>query len=195
MLISAPIAVSTSGLLALLAVLAAACAACAVIARWNTRPASTARQDVSKPSQSCAKHATNAGGSPILSGPRVTVCDMSSLAAPTAPTVQVSEHAANQYQHRVKPGLEPDTACRELERLAALGNVTASPPAWINAKDPAPYWLALADAIVLPLKPQDGRWIATTCVTQQTLTPARRDAKTTRKILPRSLNRARRRAG
>ena len=119
---------------------------------------------------------------------------MTSPSPATADTIRVSDHAAGQYRHRVKPGLQPDAARRELEQLAPLAQVSSSPPAWINAKDPAPYWLTIAEGIVLPLKPQHGRWILTTCVTKRTSTSARRDAKTRRRISLGSRGRARRRA-
>ena len=43
-----------------------------------------------------------------------------------------------------------------------------------RAANPAPYYLLIGDAIVLPLLPQGDGWVATTCVTQRTLTPTRR---------------------
>ena len=106
----------------------------------------------------------------------------------------VSAHAAEQYRHRVKPGLDPDTARGELERLRLVGKITAEEPGWVNARKPAPYYLLLGDAIVLPVMPQGERWVATTCVTQRTLTPTRRVAKSARKTSLGSRKRAERRA-
>ena len=97
--------------------------------------------------------------------------------APIAETVTVSAHAAERYRHRVKPGLDLHAARGELERLRAMGEISAREPAWLDAANPAPYYLLIGDAIVLPLLPQAGGWVATTCVTQRTLTPTRREAQ------------------
>jgi len=101
---------------------------------------------------------------------------------PIADTVLVSAHAAEQYQHRVKPGLDIDAARRELERLRSMAEISPRAPGWLNAAKPAPYYLLIGDAAVLPLLPQGEGWVATTCVTQRTLTPTRRNAKSARKV-------------
>lgn len=106
---------------------------------------------------------------------------MQSPPTPSAETVLVSAHAAEQYQHRVKPGLDLDAARAELERLRAIGDISPRAPGWVNAANPAPYYLLIGDAVVLPLLPQGDGWVATTCVTQRTLTPTRRSAKSARK--------------
>ena len=103
--------------------------------------------------------------------------------------MQISVRAAEQYHRRIKAGLELDAARAELERLVPLGEVPAAPPEWANPKDAPPYWLLLGDDIVLPLKPQHGRWMATTCLAQQTLNAAQRDAKSARKASFRSRKR------
>jgi hypothetical protein len=113
---------------------------------------------------------------------------------PSPDTVMLSAHAVEQYQHRVKPGLDVDTAGGELERLRLLGEISAEAPDWVNAAKPAPYYLLLGDAIVLPLAPQGDGWVATTCVTQRTLTPTRRDSKSSRKASLGARKRAQRRA-
>ena len=113
---------------------------------------------------------------------------------PTADTVLVSRHAAEQYQHRVKPGLDIDAARHELERLRAMADVSPRAPGWLNAAKPAPYYLLIGDAVVLPLLPQGEGWVATTCVTQRTLTQTRRDAKSGRKASLGARKRAARRA-
>ena len=112
--------------------------------------------------------------------------------APTPETVAFS--AAEQYQQRLKPGLEPGAARGELDRLRPLGQISAEAPRWVNAAKPARYYLLLGDAIVLPLAPQEDGWIATTCVTQRTLTTTRRSAKAARKSSLRGSKRAQRRA-
>ncbi len=114
--------------------------------------------------------------------------------APIAETVAVSTHAAEQYQHRVKPGLDLAAARGQLDRLRALGEISAQEPAWLNAATPATYYLLIGDAIALPLLPQGDGWVATTCVTQRTLTPTRRSAKSARKAALAARKRAERRA-
>ena len=106
----------------------------------------------------------------------------------------LSGHAAEQYQQRVKPGLDPHSARAELERLRPLGEIATVAPVWVNAARPADYYLLLGDAVVLPLAPQGDGWIATTCVTQRTLTPTRRAAKSARKASLGARKRAQRRA-
>jgi hypothetical protein len=112
--------------------------------------------------------------------------------APIPDTVVLSDHAVEQYQRRVKPGLEPGAARDELERLRAVGQISAEAPGWVNAARPARYYLLLGDAIVLPLAVGEDGWIATTCVAQRTLTPTRRSAKSARRTSRRASTRARR---
>jgi hypothetical protein len=109
---------------------------------------------------------------------------------PLPDTVVLSEHAIEQYQHRVKPALEPGAARAELDQLRPLGQVCDEAPRWLNAARPARYYLLLGDAIVLPLAPQADGWIATTCVTQRMLTPNGRSAKSARKASLRARRRA-----
>ena len=113
---------------------------------------------------------------------------------PGPDTVRLSAHAVEQYHHRLKPGLDVDTARGELERLRRLGEISTEAPEWVNAARPARYYLLLGDAIVLPLAPQGARWVATTCVTQRTLTSTRRNAKSARKASLAARKRAQRRA-
>jgi len=124
--------------------------------------------------------------------PRATVSAMNSQ-PPTPDTVALSAHATWQYQQRVKPGLDHDAARDELERLRPLGEISTLAPDWVKAARPASYYLLLGDAIVLPLAPQAAGWIATTCVTQRTLTPTRRTAKSARKASLAARKRAQRR--
>ena len=124
--------------------------------------------------------------------PRATVSAMNSQ-PPTPDTVALSAHAVEQYQQRVKPGLDLDAARDELERLRPLCEISTVAPDWVNAARQAPYYLLLSDAIVLPLAPQAAGWVATTCVTQRTLTPTRRSAKSARKASLAARKRAQRR--
>jgi hypothetical protein len=113
--------------------------------------------------------------------------------SPTPETVSLSAHAVEQYQLRVKPGLSLDSARDELVRLRTVGEIATSAPAWVNAARPAPYYLLLGDAVVLPLAPHGDGWVATTCVTQRTMTPTRRSAKSARKASLEAGKRAQRR--
>jgi len=112
---------------------------------------------------------------------------------PSSEQVIVSSHAVEQYRDRVKPGLDPDAARAELEHLRTLGHVQTEPPGWVNPARPAAYYLLLGDQIVLPLAPQADAWVATTCVSQRTLTPTRRAAKSARKASLAARKRAQRR--
>ena len=106
----------------------------------------------------------------------------------------LSAHAVEQYQQRVKPGLDLQAARAELERLGPVSAVSAAAPAWVNAASPAALYLLVVDAVVLPLAPRGDRWVATACVTQRTLTPTRRGVKSARKRSLSARRRAHRRA-
>jgi hypothetical protein len=96
--------------------------------------------------------------------------------------VALSAHAVEQYRVRVKLELDSDRARADLERLRALGEITTLPPAWANAARRADQYLLLSDAVVLPLAPHADGWIATTCVAQRALTPARHAGKPARAV-------------
>jgi hypothetical protein len=131
-------------------------------------------------------------GTPIGAEVRATVPDMVDE-TPALHEVRLSAHAAEQYRHRVKPGLDLDGARAELEQLRLVGAITSIEPAWLNTAKPAPHYLLITDALALPLVPQDGGWIATTCLANSTLTPTRRGAKSARRQSLASRKRARRR--
>jgi hypothetical protein len=114
--------------------------------------------------------------------------------SPTPLTVRISEHAASQYQQRVKPALDLDSARAELEQLRTVGEISPIEPGWINAARPAPYYLLISNAVALPLLPQYGEWIATTCVIASTYTPTRRAQRRAYKASKASRKRAQRRA-
>jgi hypothetical protein len=113
---------------------------------------------------------------------------------PTREAVLISDHAAAQYQHRVKPALDPDAARAELTQLVAVGEITSVEPSWVHAAKPAPFYLVVSDALALPLMPQAGGWIATTCVAKTTYTPTRRAQRSAYKKSKASAKRAARRA-
>jgi hypothetical protein len=113
---------------------------------------------------------------------------------PTGANLRVSAHAAEQYQHRVKPALDLDAARAELEQLADLAQITSQEPGWLHAADPAPFYLLISNALALPLQPQDGGWIATTCVAAGAYTPVRRAQRAASKSSRAAAKRAKRRA-
>jgi hypothetical protein len=122
-----------------------------------------------------------------------TVSGVSEPGLPTRDTVLVSGHAVEQYRHRVKPALDLDAAGAELNRLVALGEITRVEPRWLHAAKPAPFYLVVGDALALPLQPQAGGWIATTCVAKTTITPTRRAQRAAYKKSKQSAKRAARR--
>ena len=99
-----------------------------------------------------------------------------------------------QYQQRVKPALELDAARAELEQLVPVAEITATEPSWMHDADPAAFYLLVSDALALPLAPQDGGWIATTCVASGTYTPVRRAQRAAYKSSRAAAKRAKRRA-
>ena len=123
-----------------------------------------------------------------------SVSDMESAPLPTAEAVRISDHAVEQYQQRIKPGFDLAAAQAELEQLRAVGQIAATAPGWVNAVRQAPCYLLIGDAIVLPVLRDRNGWVATTCLIDRTITPARRQAKTARKASLGSAKRAQRRA-
>lgn len=113
---------------------------------------------------------------------------------PTPQTVLISAHAAEQYQHRVKPALDIEAARAELEQLRLVAEITPIEPPWVHAAKPAPFYLVVGDALALPLAPQGTGWIATTCVSSNTYTPTRRAQRNAYKASKASRKRAERRA-
>jgi hypothetical protein len=123
-----------------------------------------------------------------------SVSDMESGSLPAAEAVRISDHAVEQYQQRIKPGFDLQAAQAELEQLRAVAQIATSAPEWVNAVRQAPCYLLIGDAIVLPVLRDRNGWVATTCLINRTITPARRQAKTARKASLGSAKRAQRRA-
>jgi hypothetical protein len=113
--------------------------------------------------------------------------------APVAATVTVSAHAAERCPHWVTQGLGLHAARGELDRLRATGEISAREPAWLEAANPAPCYLLIGGATVLPLMAQAGGWVTTTYIPRRTLTPTRRDAQSTHKASPAARKRVQRR--
>ena len=83
-------------------------------------------------------------------------------------TIQLSKHAVERFQQRVRPGLAFADAEDQLAQLALVADLVAEPPSWHAAScaQLAPWYLVIGD-VVLPLKPH---WndsdvlVATTCL-------------------------------
>jgi hypothetical protein len=88
------------------------------------------------------------------------------VAPPSRGAIRISDHAVGQYAERVKPGLAPDAARAELERLAAdHGELVRAAPAWARDAAVRPFFLVIAGSLCLPLaRDHVGRWAATTCL-------------------------------
>ena len=83
-------------------------------------------------------------------------------------TVELSRHAVERFQQRVRPALEPLEAEEELARLALVAELTSEPPDWhaVSCAQRASWYLVAAD-IVLPLKQHATEphvLVATTCM-------------------------------
>lgn len=106
----------------------------------------------------------------------------------------LSDHAIDQYCDRVRPGLDAAAARTELARLLPNGTIVATPPGWVRAASIRPYYLLIGDAVALPLTRQQGGWLATTCVTQTSLTDRDRQQRAHYKASRSARQRAKRRA-
>ena len=119
---------------------------------------------------------------------------VASGAIPQLEHVDLSDHAVEQYRERAKPALDLVAARAELQRLVFSGEIVTEPPDWTRSAGTKPYSLVIADTLALPLAPQAGRWITTTCLVKTTLTARRREQRAQRKTSRASAKRAQRRA-
>jgi hypothetical protein len=113
-------------------------------------------------------------------------------APPRHDQIDVTEHAVEQYRERIRPALDLAGARVELARLVPSGEIREQPPDWARSAGGKPYYLVIGDALALPLAPQHGRWVTTTCLVQTTLTPRRREERTRRRAQRAAAKRARR---
>lgn len=127
--------------------------------RHRPGSATSRRRNVSGSKRICARTETNHPGEGIGAGKRATVAAMLGSPAP------------------IQPGLGLHAARGEFVRLRAMGEISAREPAWLDAANPAPRYLLSGDAVVLSVLPHAQSWVATTCATQRTLTPTRREAQ------------------
>jgi hypothetical protein len=100
-------------------------------------------------------------------------------------TVELTAHAVQRYQQRVRPALSLEAAADELARVALVGEITTEPPTWHlrSCAQVAPYYLSVAD-VLLPLTPHRGRpglLVATTCLVKGSLSPDARRYRTARR--------------
>jgi hypothetical protein len=122
------------------------------------------------------------------------VCDVTSAAHPQLNDIDLSEHAVEQYRERARPALDHAGARTDLTRLVPSGEILAQPPDWARSASTKPFYLVIADSLALPLAPQAGRWVTTTCLVKTTLTGRRRDERQQYKDRRASAKRAQRRA-
>jgi len=113
---------------------------------------------------------------------------------PQLADIDLSEHAVEQYRERAKPALELAAARAELAQLVLGGDVVREPPDWTRSASAKPFHLVIADTLALPLAPQAGRWITTTCLVRATMTPRRREQRAAHKARRAAVKRAQRRA-
>ena len=122
------------------------------------------------------------------------MCDVTSAANPRLEDIDLSAHAVEQYRERARPALDPAGARADLARLVPSGEILAQPPDWARSASSKPFYLVIADSLALPLAPQAGRWVTTTCLVKTTLTPRRRGERQQYKAQRASAKRAQRRA-
>jgi len=100
-------------------------------------------------------------------------------------TIELTAHAVERYNHRVRPGLSLKAAAEELAQVALVGEITTEPPAWHgrSCAQIAPFYLSVAD-VLLPLTPHRGEpdvLVATTCLAKGSLSPDARRYRTARR--------------
>jgi hypothetical protein len=101
-------------------------------------------------------------------------------------TVELTAHAVERYNHRVRPGLSLEAAADELAQIALVGEITSDPPAWHlrSCAQIAPLYLCIGD-VLLPLTPGRGEpevLVATTCLARGSLSPDARRYRTARRL-------------
>ena len=103
----------------------------------------------------------------------------------TTHTVELSAHAVERYQQRVRPGLSFEAAEDELARVVLVGEITTEPPAWHlrSCARRAPLYLCVADVLLtLALhRSQPGVFVATTCFAKGSLSADARRYRTARR--------------
>ena len=83
-------------------------------------------------------------------------------------TIQLSQHAVERFQERVRPALDVAPAADELAALILFGDVVDTPPSWHagTCAQLAPFYLVAGD-VLLPLKQhwsEPDVLVATTCL-------------------------------
>ncbi len=100
-------------------------------------------------------------------------------------TIELSAHAVERYQQRVRPGLSLEAAEDELARVALVGEITTDPPAWHlrSCAQIAPFYLCVGDVLLtLALhQTQPDVFVATTCLAKGSLSADARRYRTTRR--------------
>lgn len=84
-----------------------------------------------------------------------------------------SVHAVERFEQRVRPGLSPEAARRELLRLCGEHGCEVDRPAWLRGRSSigADVWIQVADGIVVPCHWSHGRLRAITVLTRAGMSP------------------------
>ena len=72
--------------------------------------------------------------------------------------IWITDHAAERYQERVRPTLEPKRAKAELISLARNGLEIIDRPDWVHTAEISQHYAQVADGIVLALEPAGPRF-------------------------------------
>lgn len=90
-------------------------------------------------------------------------------------SARFTHHAIDRYVERVRPGLDRETAEKELNQFLANGVFVISddPPNWKNLAYEGSWWLLLGDDVAFPCQHD----IALTCITSTELPPEIRETR------------------
>ncbi len=114
------------------------------------------------------------------------------ILSPSVAPIDLSRHAVCRYRERIRPALEHEDAHQDLRRLIKLGQVSTTPPSWLEQRafQTAALYLVVGD-VVLPLDPcrrDRSRLVALTCLARGGVSEtARRRRNARRRRRPRDL--------
>ena len=107
--------------------------------------------------------------------------------------VRASRHARERVAERMLAAAAPSQAWQVLsERLAAIGSVSSTPPAWFRSRDDDAAYVLIGEDFVMPLRGADGALVASTCVARGTISSDERARRTERRSRRCRLGRSRR---
>jgi hypothetical protein len=93
-------------------------------------------------------------------------------------------HAIARFNERVRPGLGPDQALAELNRLLNIADYVFKAPTWLTpgCRSRAPVYAVIGDvALPLHIGHNHGKLVATTCLTRGGLSQPARDRRNARR--------------